>query len=274
MRTLLMIAACFVASCGGSQPGNNSGSNVGNTNTRASVPIYSYDIVKTYPHDPTAFTQGLDFYQGVLYEGTGGRGTDSFRSSLRKVEIETGKVLQKHDVAPEYFGEGITVLNDKIYQLTWRERTAFVYSLADIKPLKEFRYTGEGWGLTNDGTSLYMSDGTHVIRVLDPETFDTKRTIVVNDERGSPIMQLNELEWVKGEIWANVWQSAAIVRIDPANGKYLGRIDLDAVTKEEQSQNEKADVLNGIAYDEATDRLFVTGKLWRRLFEIKVKPKQ
>ena len=274
MRTFTLIAACFAASCGGPQTTANNGNKIANSNSKTPVPVYSYDIVKTYPHDPAAFTQGLVFHDGVFYEGTGGRGSDTFHSSLRKVEIETGKVLQKHDLPPDYFGEGITILNDKVFELTWREHTAFVYSLADLKPQKEFKYSGEGWGLTTDGTLLYMSDGTHVIRALDPETFETKRTIVVNDERGSPVMQLNELEWVKGEIWANIWQTGTIVRIDPANGKLLGRVDLDPVVREEQSQNDKADVLNGIAYDEATDRLFVTGKLWRRLFEIKVKPKQ
>lgn len=245
-----------------------------NTTKPAPVPVYTNEIVKTYPHDPAAFTQGLVYLNGFLYEGTGGKDGDNFYSSLRKVELDTGKVLQKYDLPREYFGEGITLMNDKVYQLTWRERTAFVYNLADFKLLQEFRYSGEGWGLTDDGKELYMSDGTHVIRVVDPETFQTKRTIVVLDERGQPVMQLNELEWVKGELWANVWQSGWIMRIDPANGKLLGRIDLNQMTKDEQQANQKADVLNGIAYDDASDRLFVTGKKWRRLFEIKIVPKQ
>ena len=236
--------------------------------------MYTFDIVKAYPHDPAAFTQGLVFLNGVFYEGTGGRGSDTFHSSLRKVEVETGKVLQKHDLASDYFGEGISIVSDKIYQLTWREHTAFVYGLGDLKPQKEFKYSGEGWGLTTDGSMLYMSDGTHVIRVIDPETFETKRTIVVNDERGSPLMEINELEWVKGEIWANVWRTGMIIRIDPTTGKLLGRIDLESMVKQEQADNPDADVLNGIAYDEANDRLFITGKLWKRLFEVKIKPKQ
>lgn len=272
MRNLVLIAVCLLTSCGPNQPVANN-NKVSNSNT-AKVPAYTYEIVKVYPHDPTAFTQGLVFLNGVFYEGTGGRGSDTFRSSIRKVEVATGKVLQKRDMAPQYFGEGISVIGDKIYQLTWREHTAFVYGLSDLEPKKEFKYSGEGWGLTTDGTLLYMSDGTHVIRVVDPETFETKRTIVVNDERGAPIMQLNELEWVKGEIWANVWQKGTIFRIDPQSGKLLGRIELDALVTQEHSDNEDADVLNGIAYDEASDRLFVTGKLWKRLFEIKVKPKQ
>jgi glutaminyl-peptide cyclotransferase len=150
--------------------------------------------------------------------------------------------------------------------------TAFVYDM-NFKLLKEFRYSGQGWGLTNDGTNLYMSDGTHVIRVVNPEDFKTIRTIVVNDEHGKPIMQLNELEMVKGEIWANVWQTGWIIRIDPATGKLLGRVDLNSLVDDEQNKNDDADVLNGIAYDATGDRMFVTGKMWRRLFEIKVNPR-
>jgi glutamine cyclotransferase len=274
MRTFLLLLAIVLSGCGGVES-NAGNSRPANSNSpRSSVPLYTYDIVKAYPHDPTAFTQGLVFLNGVLYEGTGGKGKDSFHSSIRKVELETGKVLQKVDLSPEYFGEGISIINDKIYQLTWQEHTAFVYNLNDLKPEKEFKYSGQGWGLTTDGTMLYMSDGTHVIRVVDPATFETKRTIVVNDEKGQPIMQLNELEMVNGEIWANVWQTGTIVRIDPATGKLLGRVDFDHLVKQEQSDNEKADVLNGIAYDPATDRLFITGKLWKRLFEVKIKPKQ
>jgi glutaminyl-peptide cyclotransferase len=266
---VMMISAAI--SCGST----NGPTNNGNSNTVKStpVPIYTYEIVKTYPHDISAYTQGLVLHNGFFYEGTGGYGHDSFKSSLRKVEVETGKVLQKHDLAPEYFGEGITILGDKIFQLTWKEGKAFVYSLSDFRLLQEFDYAGQGWGLTHDGTNLYLSDGTHVIRVVDPVTFKTIRTIVALDENSRPIMQLNELEWVKGEIWANVYETGWIVRIDPQTGKLLGRIDLNSMADDEEKQNQKANVLNGIAYDEANDRLFVTGKLWRRLFEIKIKPK-
>lgn len=239
------------------------------------MPQYTYDIVKTYPHDPEAFTQGLIFHDGFLYEGTGGKKTrgDDFYSSLRKVHLETGKVLQKYDLPPDFFGEGITLLNGKIYQLTWQERTGFVYDIKDFKLLKEFRYAGDGWGLTNDRTNLMMSDGTHVIKFMDPESFQTIRTIVVLDERGQPLMKLNELEYVNGEIWANVWETGWIVRIDPGTGKLLGRIDLNKLAQDEMDSSDYADVLNGIAYDSAGDRIFVTGKNWKRLFEIKVKPK-
>ncbi len=263
----------FSISCG-TPPAvpNNNNSNLNKSATSAPVAMYDYEIVKTYPHDPKAFTQGLEFHDGVLYEGTGGDGenNDPFFSSLRKVDYATGKVLQKYDLAREYFGEGITILGDKIYQLTWQEMTAFEYDLKDFKLLRELRYTGEGWGLTNDGTNLIMSDGTHVIRFVNPQDFKTVRTIVVNDERGKPVMQLNELEYVKGEIWANIWQTGWIVRIDPATGKLLGRVDMNKLSDEVQAKNPHADVLNGIAYDPTGDRLFVTGKLWPSLFEIKV----
>ena len=245
--------------------------------TRATVPVYTYEIVKTYPHDSNAFTQGLVFRDGVLYESTGEYGD----STLRKVDLSSGKVLQKQDVAEDFFAEGMTILNDKIYQITWRERTAFVYDL-NFKLLKEMRYQGDGWGLTNDGTNLIMSDGTHVIRFVNPENFQTVRTVAVFRENGQPLMNLNELEYVKGEIWANIWHSEQpnivgkpnyIARIDPNSGKLLGWIDLSGISPEDVSRDSE-NTLNGIAYDEASDRIFVTGKNWRKLFEIKVKPKE
>jgi glutamine cyclotransferase len=265
---LIFLLAVASFSCGNSV--NENGNVKPPTNKPVLAPVYDFQIVKEYPHDPKAFTQGLEFHDGVLYEGTGGKDGDDFYSSLRKVEFATGKVLQKYDVPREYFGEGITILGDKIYQLTWREMTAFVYNLSDFKLIREFRYSGEGWGLTNDGTNLYMSDGTHVLRVVDPETFKTLRTMVVNDEAGKPIMKLNELEMVNGEIWANIWQSGWILRIDPQSGKLLGRIDINKLSEDVQDSEEKADVLNGIAYDKAGDRLFITGKMWKKLYEIKV----
>jgi glutamine cyclotransferase len=239
-------------------------------NTNAKVPVYTYEIVKTYPHDSRAFTQGLVIRDNVFYESAGEYG----KSNLRKVDVATGKVLQEKKIADSYFAEGMTILNDKIYQITWKENTAFVYDLKDFKLLKEFKYAGQGWGLTHDGTNLLMSDGTHIIRVVNPETFETIRTIVVLDEKGKPIMELNELEYIKGEIWANIWQEGWIIRIDPASGKLLGRIDLNKLADEQVEKSDTADVLNGIAYDAAADRIFITGKLWSNLFEIKVQPKQ
>jgi glutamine cyclotransferase len=242
--------------------------------TNATVPVDTYEIVKAYKHDGDAFTQGLVIHNGFFYESDGEYG----ESNVRKVEIETGKVVQKQDVAEDYFAEGLTILNDKIYQITWQEQTAFQYDM-NLKLIKEFRYAGQGWGLTNDGTNLIMSDGTHVIRFINPETFETVRTIVVNNENGRPLMKLNELEYVKGEIWANIWHSEEIgkpnhiARINPADGKLLGWIDLNGVSPDDVKRDSE-NVLNGIAYDAATDRLFVTGKKWKNLFEIKVKPKQ
>ena len=242
----------------------------------AAVPVYTYEIVNTYPHDPKAFTQGLVFRDGVLYESTGEYGD----STLRKVDLTSGKVLQKKEVAEDYFAEGIAVLNDKIYQITWRERTAFIYDL-NFNLLKEIRYQGDGWGLTHDAANLIMSDGTHVIRFVNPENFQTVRTVPVFRENGQPLLNLNELEYVKGEIWANIWHSEQpnilgkpnhIARIDPNSGKLLGWIDLSGISPEDVNRDSE-NTLNGIAHDEASDRIFVTGKNWRKLFEIKVKPK-
>lgn len=275
---LIFLIAIASFSCGNTPNGNGINKAPVNSNSKAAaVPVYDFQIVKEYPHDLTAFTQGLEYHDGFLYEGTGGSRTNPVQpndakiySSLRKVEFQTGKVIQKHDVPSEFFGEGITILGDKIYQITWHEGTAFVYNLSDFKLQKELRYPGQGWGLTNDGTSLYMSDGTHVIRVVDPETFKTTRTIVVNDEKGKPIMELNELEMVNGEIWANIWRTGWIIRIDPQSGKLLGRVDINKLADDVKAKEDDADVLNGIAYDKSGDRLFITGKLWKKVYEIKV----
>ncbi len=251
----------------------NKTNSVNMSDNTAKLPVSGFEVVNAYNHDQNAFTQGLIFHDGFLYESTGHSG----QSSLRKVELETGKVVQKKEVPEEYFAEGMTILGDKVYQITWQENTAFVYNLSDFSLVKQLRYSGEGWGLTNDGTNLIMSDGTHVIRFVDPETFETLRTIVVLNEEGKPLMKLNELEYIKGEIWANIWQSENIkkpnhiARIDPASGKLLGWINLDGISPNDSGRNYE-NSLNGIAYDAATDRIFVTGKNWRRLFEIKLKP--
>lgn len=231
----------------------------------AAPPQYTYAVVQTYPHDRDAFTQGLQFLDGVVYEGTGLNG----RSSIRRVKLETGEVLQRRDVAPEYFGEGITVWKDELIQLTWQSGVAFVYDRGTFSPKRRFTYTGEGWGLTHDGTNLIMSDGTDVLRVLDPATFAERRRIRVTAS-GSPLRNLNELEYVKGEIFANVWtnETDIVARIDPQTGVVTGWVDFRGLL----SPRERAavDVMNGIAYDAARDRLFVTGKLWPRLFEVRL----
>jgi glutamine cyclotransferase len=229
---------------------------------------YGYRVVKTYSHDRMAFTQGFEIRDGFLYEGTGVPG----RSSLRKVELATGRVLQHYDLPQPYFGEGITVLNGQVFQLTWQSQTGFVYDKSTFRVLRSFNYPGEGWGLTNDGKQIYMSDGTANIRVWDPMTLKEVRRITVKDG-AMPVAQLNELEWVRGEIYANVWQTDRIARISPADGKVLGWIDMSGVIS--RAERPEADaVLNGIAYDAAGDRLFVTGKLWPKIFEIKLVPKR
>jgi glutamine cyclotransferase len=227
----------------------------------SNLPRFGYHVVHVYPHDPNAFTQGLQYLDGVLYEGTGLNG----RSSIRLVKLETGEVLQKRDVPSEHFGEGITVFKSQIFELTWQSKVAFVYDKTSFAPKERYAYTGEGWGLTHDGTSLIMSDGTSELRFLDPATFTERRRIKVT-AGGAPVAQLNELEYVKGEIFANIWQTDAVARIDPATGHVTGYIDLSGLLT--NAERARTDVLNGIAYDAEHDRLFVTGKLWPKLFEI------
>ncbi len=236
-------------------------------NTADVVPISGYEIVNTYPHDRGAFTQGLIHYQGIFLESTGLHGG----SSLRKVDPSSGRVLQLTRVPAQYFAEGMTVLGDKIYQLTWQNQKGFIYDLERFEKTGEFAYTGEGWGLTTDGTSLILSDGTHLIRFLDPVTFRVTRTIAVL-QNGQPLRQLNELELVRGELLANIWQTNTVARIDPATGRLLGLIDFSGLLAPADYAG-NTDVLNGIAYDAKNDRLFVTGKNWPKLFEVRLKPR-
>jgi glutamine cyclotransferase len=237
------------------------------TPTTAPVPEHStYQVINAYPHDPTAWTQGLVYVDGQLYEGTGGNGA----STLRRVDLETGNILQSYALPDEYFGEGITVLGERVIQLTWQSRVGFVYARDSFALLDTFSYPGEGWGLTHDGQQLIMSDGTATLRFLDPETFAEVGRITVTDN-GQAVHNLNELEYVRGEIYANVWQGDRIARIAPATGNVVGWIDLTGLLQAED-RRAPVDVLNGIAYDARQDRLFVTGKLWPRLFEIKLLP--
>ena len=230
----------------------------------ARPPEYTYRIIRTFPHDPAAFTQGLAYHDGFLYEGTGLKG----RSSLRKVQLETGEVVQKVDLPPEFFGEGITLYKNEIVQLTWQSQTGFVYDLSDFRLLRRFSYPGEGWGLTTNANELFMSDGTSEIRVLDGDTLTEKKRIKVRDG-STPVDQLNELEYVNGEIFANIWQTDRIARISPRTGKVLGWIDLSGLLSPVY-RLESGAVLNGIAYDPVKKRLFVTGKLWPSIFEIEL----
>ena len=232
--------------------------------TPGGTPIVGAVVVEQLPHDAQAFTQGLFFANGQLYETTGLEG----QSELRKVDLRTGAVQLRRGVPAPYFGEGSVALDGRLYQLTWKHQRAFVYDLATFAPRDTLSYTGEGWGLTTDGTALYMSDGTARLRVLDPKTFAVRRTIDVTDA-GAPVSQLNELEWVDGEILANVWQKDQVARIDPATGKVTGWIDLTGILPASQRTG-KEDVLNGIAYDAAAKKLYVTGKWWPAMFEIRL----
>jgi len=227
------------------------------------LPVYGYRVVRAYPHDPKAFTQGLEYVDGFLYEGTGLNGS----SSIRKVKLETGEVVQRRDLARAYFGEGITVWKNDLIQLTWQSNVAFVYDKQTFAPRRTFKYKGEGWGLTHDGTNLIMSDGTDELRVLDPATFAERRRIKVTAV-GTPLRNLNELEYMKGEILVNVWTTDSVARVSPDTGRVTGYIDLAGLLT--SAERASVDVMNGIAYDEKNDRLFVTGKLWPRLFEIKI----
>ena len=292
MRIYVLILIMLIASCGDGTNGSNrnkaaNGNGTPSPAKSGPVPVYTYDVVKTYPHDPKAFTEGLFYHDGFLYESTG----EKDQSSLRKVELETGKVVRKFDLPGEDFGEGISMINGNIYQLTWRQGLCRIFDAKDFKLLREVHYSGDGWGMTTDGTNLFMTDSTHVMRVMDPETFKPVRMIAVFREDGRPLMQINELEFIKGEIWANVWHSEEtnilgkpnyIARIDPASGKLLGWIDLAGISPDDQpaasamndgSDSKAENTLNGIAYDEAADRIFVTGKNWKKLYEIKVRPK-
>ncbi|RMG94531.1 MAG: glutaminyl-peptide cyclotransferase [Chloroflexi bacterium] len=230
------------------------------------TPRYSYRIIHTYPHDPEAFTQGLVYENGVLYEGTGLRG----RSSLRLVTLETGAVQQMILLEDRFFGEGIAIWQDRIFQLTWQSRVGFIYDKETFTRVGEFEYVTEGWGLTHDGRSLIMSDGSATLYFLDPDTLTVTGQITVFDERG-PVVRLNELEYIEGEVWANVWQTELIARIDPQSGRVTGWVDLTGLL-DQSNLSQPVDVLNGIAYDAENGRLFVTGKLWPTLFEIEVFP--
>ena len=259
MKTVLLslvLLSLIAAACnrgGGNAPSNPVGSG-------------GYELVKTYPHSRDAYTQGLIFHEGKLIESTGREG----KSSVRRVDIETGDVLQKVSLPFEYFGEGLTLLNGKIYQLTWQHQTGFIYDPVSFDKLGEFKYFGEGWGLTNDGQQLILSDGSHRLRFIDPSTFQVKKVLSVTDQ-GAPVHRLNELEFARGEILANVWHSDKIARIEPESGKVVGWIDLTGLLKPGEVSDEDA-VLNGIAFDESTGRLVVTGKMWPKLFEIRLKP--
>ena len=228
------------------------------------IPVLGATVVKTFPHDPQAFTQGLEYFGGFLYESTGRQR----QSTLRQVAIETGKVVRSVKLPDESFGEGLTIFHGKIYQLTWLEKTGFIYDLRTFRKLGTFPFNTEGWGLTHDETSLILSDGTNRLQYIDPSSFQVTKTLEVF-AGPEAVTNLNELEFIRGEIWANVWHSDRIAKIDPKSGQVTAWIDLTAIAAPETREQE--DVLNGIAWDPARQRLFVTGKNWSKLFEIVVK---
>lgn len=266
----MVLVVLLLSGCG-SVP--DTGSPVRNPAAAPHPPIpvsYGYEIVATYPHDPNAFTQGLIWFEDALYESTGLYG----QSSLRKVELNTGQVLQSHTLPGNFFAEGITLWKDEIILLTYQEKVALVFDRKTLKPQREINYpiATEGWGLTSDGTRLIFSDGTDLLRFLDPATFRVLNAIRVT-EQGKPIDKLNELEFINGQIWANIWYENRIIRIDPTSGYVVGSIDLQGLLPGKVHLGDNA-VLNGIAYDSKSNRLFVTGKLWPKLFEIRVVPRQ
>jgi glutaminyl-peptide cyclotransferase len=228
--------------------------------------VYNYEIVKIYPHDPEAYTQGLEFSDGNFFEGTGVQG----RSDIRRVKLETGEVLQKVPIPPNQFGEGITLFQGKLYQLTWQSRVGYIYDAKTMKLERTFKYRTEGWGLTHNGKELILSDGTPVIYFLDAKTQRVTNQIFVTAPDGSLVNHLNELEFINGEIWANVWMTDLIARINPKTGKISSFVNLKGLLSGVLTRDSNA-VLNGIAYDTTGKRLFVTGKLWSFLYEIKLK---
>jgi glutaminyl-peptide cyclotransferase len=251
MRLIIFLVVLASCACGPAAP--------------AGVPEYGYQVVHAYPHDSSAFTQGLLYLDGFLYESTG----LEFQSSIRKVRLETGEVVQRFNIPQQYFGEGIINWKDRLIELTYKTQVGFVYDLGTFKLQKQFEYPGEGWGLAQDGKRIIMSDGTHELRFWDPETLKETGRLAVTDD-GQPVKNLNELEWIKGEIYANIWGTEKIARIDPASGKVVGWINLTGLLEPGDRKNSQPDVLNGIAYDAEHDRLFVTGKKWPKLFEIKL----
>ena len=233
--------------------------------------VISYDVVKEYPHDPTAFTEGLEYKDGFLYESVGEYGT----SGIRKVDLTTGKVVAAHNMEPRYFGEGLTILGDKIYQLTYREGKGFVYDLKTLRQERTFSFpAAEGWGMTNNGRQLIFDAGANTIHFLDPASFKEVKALHVTDEHGS-VAEINELELIKGFIYANQWKTDLILKIDTATGRVVGRADLSTLRERTgiaamSGRKGTPEVLNGIAYDAVNNRIFVTGKNWPKLFEIKL----
>jgi len=261
LACLLTLAAC----AGAASPASAASSAPAPSGKGAPIPVYGFQVVHAYPHDPGAFTEGLFYKDGFLYESTGLNG----QSTVRKVKLETGEIVQRSELPPQLFGEGISDWGDRIVGLTWQTQVGFVLDMKTFELQRQFSYPGEGWGLTHDERQLVMSDGTPALRFLDPQTLRETHRVRVT-AAGEPVQQVNELEWVEGEVYANIWQSDRIARIDPKTGQVVGWIDLTGLLSVKDRLSGNPDVLNGIAYDAAGKRLFVTGKLWPRLFEIRL----
>ncbi|MEJ7739094.1 MAG: glutaminyl-peptide cyclotransferase [Chitinophagaceae bacterium] len=241
----------------------------GNASLNPEPPVINYSVVNVFPHDTAAFTEGLLVYNGQLYESTGGQPQENnFKSWIGLIDLKTGKAIKKVMLDTVYFGEGISVLNGKIYQLTWKNQKGFVYDAKSLKKLKEFSYTGQGWSLTNDGHSLIMSDGSNKLQYLNPDTLTVVKIVGVEDNNG-PVGNINELEHIKGFIYANQWNTSYILKIDPASGKVMGKLDFSSLDNEVKVKHPQALEMNGIAYDSAANKIYVTGKAWPNLYEIK-----
>ncbi len=271
MNRFLLAALLFAGGCTARQPiaaaptpATSQGIDSPITVKQSDVKPLDWSIVRAFPHDPAAFTEGLLWHDGALYESTGMEG----QSKLRRVDLQSGQPIKNVDLPKQFFGEGLALAGDRLYQLTWQTKVGFVYDAVTFKPLAKFNYRNEGWGLTFDGKNLIQSDGTDVLTWRDPKDFASVKTVKVTRD-GAPLRDLNELEWIQGYIWANVWQTEEIVVINPADGKVVGELNLNGLLSQTERTG-REDVLNGIAYDAANKRLFVTGKYWSKLFWIRV----
>jgi len=263
--TIISIVASVIFSCKNSDKNNTPSDLRTDGQQKTFTPIINYTIEMTFPHNTKSFTQGLAFYKGELYEGTGEKG----ESRLLKVDLKTGKTLKAIDLEDKYFGEGITILNDSVFQLTWQENVVFVYDVKSFKKLKEFRLETEGWGIANDGNQLIVSDGTSTLYFYEPSTFKLKKKLPVKDN-GTLAYNLNELEYIDGYVYANQWQLPYILKINPETGNVEAKINMESVWKRVLAYDPEADVPNGIAYDSSTRKIYVTGKRWPELYEIKL----
>jgi glutamine cyclotransferase len=261
-KLALILSAVWLLACSGGET-KTAPQHAGDTTSASGVPTYGVTVVHRWPHDANAFTEGLEMHDGIMYEATGLVGQSGFRS----YDLSSGNILRRYVLAPPYFGEGITIFRGRLYELTWTTGVGYVYDTATFNRRGSFNYSGEGWGLTHDSVSLIMSDGTSVLRFLDPTTLHVQNALSVTAQ-GLPVPKLNELEWIKGEIWANVWQTTQIARINPHTGAVNSWLDISSLLPA-GADADSADVANGIAYDSAADRIFVTGKRWPVVFEIK-----